>query len=172
MCVSVIFAVSLTGSDAKEFKEKIKELGNVYQYGIGIGSEKLHPEVSDKLPKLLSKPQVIFEVHDIPEQHCACDIDQDIRNGSRTGSKSKFFDFVTEIAGSENIKSLAVMFFEEELPNEVNIRKHGGSLEEFVKFLNKWNTWQVERYEPIRGAYEIADSSPLLYTFTGKSFQN
>lgn len=172
MCVSVVFAVNVTASDANAFEDKVRQLGNVYQYGVGIGYDKLHPEVKEKLPALLSEPQVIFEVHDMPEQHCACDIDQDIRNGSRTGAKSKFFDFVREIAESASVTALAVMFFEEELPDEFNIRRHFGNLEEFVLLLNRWNTWQVERFEPVRGAYEIADSAPLLYTFTFKPIPN
>ncbi len=172
MCVSIVFALNLTEYDGKVFIEKIKKLGNDYQYGVGIGSEKLHPEIADTVPIILSKPDVVFEVHDMAEQHCACDIDQDIRNGSRTGRKSKFFDFVREIAELDGVSSLSIMFFEEALPDEINIRKHCGSLEEFVELLNRWNTWQVERYEPIRGAYEIADSSPLLYTFTEKALLN
>ncbi|HWI54871.1 MAG TPA: hypothetical protein VNT57_04220 [Desulfobacteria bacterium] len=172
MCMSVVFAVDFKESDENAIKEKVMELGNVYQYGVSIGPENLHPEVKDILPALLSEPQMLFEVHDMPEQHCACDIDQDIRNGSKTGRKSKFFDFVREISESGSITSLAVMFFEEELPDEFNIRKYYGGLEEFVQLLNRWNTWQVERFEPIRGAYEIADSTPMLYTFTEKALPN
>lgn len=172
MCISIIFAANLAETETVAFTEKLEELGKVYNYGIGIGPEKLQPKVSDKLPALLCQPQVLFEVHDLAEQHCACDIDQDIRNGSGTGIRSKFFDFVSEIIQIEKLLSLSVIFFEEELPDATNIRRAMGGISEFVDMLNRWNTWQTERFEPIRQAYEIADSTPLYFTFSEKKFNN
>jgi len=170
MCVSIIFSVKLADGNTDEFEKRVAELGEVYQYGIGIGKEKLHPVVWEGIPEGVSDQQVMFEVHDIPEPHCACDIDDDIRISSKLGRKSKFFDFVREILEFEGIEFISVLFFQEKLPDKNNIREHLGSFNDFVELLNRWNTWQVEGFEPTRQAYYIADDTPLAFIFTGKRF--
>ncbi len=175
MCISIVFGVNLAQAEKsngqiQEFKNRVEELGRVYGYGIGLGREKLLPRAESEIVRVLAGPQVVFEVHDLPEPHCACDIDHDIRIASKLGEKNRFFDFVRETLEFGNIQSLSVLFFQEELPNENNIRKQMGTYEHFVELLNRWNTWQVEGFEPTRQAYYIADATPLLFTFTNKSF--
>lgn len=168
MCISIVLAVNLTKDGAGEFINRVEELGRLYEYGIGIGPEKLLPQARPEIRKALSEPQVVFEIHDLPEPHCACDIDHDIRIGSKLGRKSKFFDFIRETLEYKDIQSLSILFFQEELPGENNIRKQFGTYDDFVDLLNRWNTWQVEGFEPTRRAYFIADAAPLLFTFTDK----
>ena len=172
MCVSIVIAVNLTAEKIENFKNKIINLTAVYQYGIGIGCGNLHPECGPTINNLMSQPNVIFELHDLPEPHCACDIDDDIRLGSKNGYQSKFFDFVRETLECTEIASMSVLFFQEELPNENNVRKQLGNYEDFVSLINKWSTWQLGALEPTRKAYYIADASPLLYTFTWRNLAN
>ncbi len=170
MCISIVFAANLADGQVNQFTGRVKELGQVYGYGIGLGREKLLPEAEPAIIKALSDPAVVFELHDLPEPHCACDIDNDIRIGSKLGGRSKFFDFVRETLAREEVRSLSVLFFQDELPNDHNVRKQLGTYPDFVALLNRWNTWQVEGFEPVRRAYFIADATPLLFTFRDKSF--
>lgn len=166
MCLSIVMAANLAGAEAPRFKDRVIELGRVYEYGIGMYLQKLVPAAQEAIIDLLHEPGVIFEVHDLAEAHCACDVDQDIRNGSRLGKPSKFFDFVKEILEYKGLSTLSILFFQEQLPEPGNIRKQMGSYGEFVDLLNRWNTWQVEGFEPTRQAYFIADDSPLYFIFT------
>ena len=168
MCVSIVLAANLDSEQVKHFGTRVEDLGRLYGYGIGLGRENLLPGAKNQIAGILGTSDVVFEVHDLPEAHCACDIDDDIRISCKLGKKSKFFDFVSEILAYESIKSISVLFFQEELPGNANVRKQMGGYEQFVLFLNRWNTWQVEGFEPTRQAYFIADSSPLMFTFTEK----
>lgn len=168
MCVSIVFGANLADGRVSEFIQRIDELGRVYEYGIGIGQENLLPGAGEKITTALSEPHVVFEVHDLPEPHCACDIDDDIRICSKQGQKSKFFDFIRETLEYEDIQSLSILFFQEELPDEHEARKHLGTYDDFVELLNRWNTWQVEGFEHTRRAYYIADEKPLFFTFIDK----
>ena len=168
MCVSIVVAANIAGAEAPGFKDRIKELGWGYGYGIGMYLQKLVPAAQEAIIYLLNEPGVIFEVHDLAEIHCACDIEQDIRNGSKLGKPSKFFDFIKEILEYNGLSALSILFFQEQLPEPGNIRKQMGTYQEFVDLLNRWNTWQVEGFEPTREAYFIADDSPLFFIFTEK----
>lgn len=168
MCVSIVVAVKIGGIQAAQFTERVAELGRVYGYGIGMGSQNLLPEARESIISVLNEPEVIFEIHDLTELHCACDIDLDIRNMSKLDKPSKFFDFIKEIIEYRDVSTLSVLFFQEQLPESGNIRRQLGTYLEFVNLLNRWNTWQVEGFEPIRKAYFIADESPLIFTFTDK----
>ncbi len=168
MCISIVFAVNLTNGQSGEFADRVRELGRVYEYGIGFGKKSLLPGAEETIVRTLCYPETVFEVHDLPEPHCACDIDHDIRIGSKLGRRSKFFDFVRETLEYGHINSVSVLFFQEELANDSNVRKHLGSYEDFVRLLDRWHTWQVEGFEPTREAYFIAEETPLLYTFTDK----
>lgn len=170
MCISIVFAVDIDEAGKGQFVERIGELGRLYGYGIGIGSDSLVPEAQQSAIRVLNNPAVAFEVHDLAETHCACDLDQDIRNGSKLGVPSKFFDFVKEILEYRGLFALSVLFFQEEMPGAGNVRCQLGSYGEFVNLLNRWNTWQVEGFEPTRQAFFIADESPLLFTFTDKQY--
>lgn len=166
MCVSIVFAASLPGDRTEPFVQRVEELGRLYGYGIGMGPEKLVPGVQMDIIRVMYHPDVIFELHDLPEPHCACDIDQDIRIASKLEGKSRFFDFVRETMEFKNIQALSVLFFQEIMPNETTVRKQLGTYEDFVELLNRWHTWQIAGFEPTRQAYYIADESPLLFTFT------
>lgn len=166
MCISIIFAPVIKDEEKDRFRSRIEELGWVYGYGIGMNRENLLPAARDSVMKTLNNPALVFEVHDLAEVHCACDIDQDIRNGSKSAKPSKFFDFIKEILEHRGLAALSVLFFQEQLPEPNNIRRHSGTYREFVNLLNRWNTWQVEGFEPTRQAYFIADESPLLFVFT------
>lgn len=170
MCISIVFAAQVTNNDQDKFIQRVYELGCSYNYGIGMGEKNLPPAALPGISASLPGAGVIFEVHDRPEPHCACDIDHDIRLGSKLDRRSKFFDFVEEISAYQGLTSLAVMFFQEEKPSEANVRKHLGTYEEFVNLINRWHTWQVAAFEPVREAYYIADESPLLFVFTGPRF--
>lgn len=170
MCMSIVFGASLAEGCSGEFADRLAELGRVYEYGLGIGREELLPEAGFDIFSVLSEPDVVFEVHDLPEKHCACDIDDDIRIASKLGRKSKFFDLVREVLVNENVQALSVLFFQEILPSPDNVRKQLGSYEDFVTQLNRWNTWQVEGFEPTRQAYFISDGTPFLFTFTNENF--
>lgn len=166
MCVSMVFAVSVTKGRSEELKNRVLELGKTYSYGIGIGEENLNMSAREGILRAVPQEAVLFEVHDLPEPHCACDIEQDIRNNSKLGKLSKFFDFVREINEYYEIESISILFFQDELPCKENIRKQFGTLEDFVQLINRWNTWQVEGFEPTRQSYHIAEATPLLFTFT------
>lgn len=168
MCVAIVVAADIAAEEAARFEERIAELGRVYAYGIGMGSQNLLPAARDSVSSLLNKPGAIFEVHDLAEVHCACDIDQDIRNSSKLDKPSKFFDFIKEILEYSGLATLSILFFQEQLPEPGNVRRQIGTYREFLSLLNRWNTWQVEGFEPTRQAYFVADESPLLYTFTDK----
>ena len=168
MCICIVFALNADRQQADAIKERVKQLGELYGYGIAMGRDKLLPGAGEEVFRILSHPEIIFEVHDPAEPHCACDIDHDIRIASKLGEKSRFFDFVGETLDSTDVESVSVLFFQDELPNEDNLRKHSGTYEDFVLALNTWNTWQVAGFEPTREAHFIADESPLLFTFTGK----
>lgn len=172
MCVAIIFTANVKEDSIEEFSEKVRELGESYQLGICMGLSELHPDSGPVMANLFTEAQVIFQVHDLTERYCACDIDQDIRNGSRNGKTSKFFDFAKELKEISGVASISVLFYQDELPNKETIREKFGSFEEFVKLLNTWSTWQVEGFEPTRQAYFVADSTPLLYTFTDKRLPN
>lgn len=166
MCISIIFGVNLTEDNEESFEKQVMELGSEYQYGIGLGVNNILPDAVPAVKDVMANPFLILEVHDLPERHCACDIDQDIRNGNRNGVKSKFFDFVRELMEIDCVNALSVIFFQEERPTPDNVRKSFGTFEDFVRLLNRWNTWQVEGFEPTRQAYFVSDESPLLFTFT------
>lgn len=166
MCISIIFGVNLTNECRDGFIRRLAELGQCYEYGLGIGQGSLLPGSAGEVMEVLKRPMIVFEVHDLPEPHCACDIDHEIRIGAKTGQRSRFFDFIREILGHKEVKSLAILFFQDDLPGGGNIRRQCGTFEDFTDRLNTWHTWQVEGFEPNREAYYIADFSPLLYTFT------
>ncbi len=170
MCISIVFGINSANGECENIRARVEELGRVYEYGIGMGEANLFPAARAGIISIMSRPEVVFELHDLPELHCACDIDHDIRIAGKLGKKSKFFDFVREALEHRGVGSLSVLFFQDELPAGGNIRKHLGTYDEFVNMLNRWNTWQVEGFEPTRGEYFIADASPLLYTFTDKKF--
>ncbi|MHB9093076.1 MAG: hypothetical protein ACYC21_00270 [Eubacteriales bacterium] len=170
MCVSLVFAVNVAEDRMEGFKHRAAELGGLYGYGIGFGHENLLSGAKSAIIRVLGNPEVVFEVHDVPEPHCACDIDDDIRIASKTGTKSRFFDFVREIIEHEGLRALTVLFFQEELPGDTNVRKQMGTFEDFIRLLNRWNTWQVEGFEPTRRSFYIADDTPLLFTFTDRKF--
>ncbi len=168
MCISIVFALNADKEHAENIRDRVFRLGASYGYGIGLGRDKLLPGAGEEVFRILSEPLVIFEVHDLAEPHCACDIDHDIRISSKLGEQSRFFDFVRETLDSGELKSVSVLFFQDELPTVDNVRKQFGTYEDFVAQINKWNTWQVAEFEPNREAFFIADESPLLFTFTGK----
>jgi len=168
MCISIVFALNADRQQADAIKERVKQLGESYGYGIALGRDELLPGAGEEIFRILSQPEIIFEVHDLAEPHCACDIDHDIRISAKLDKKSRFFDFVGETIDNRDVDSVSVLFFQEELPNEDNVRKHSGTYEDFVIALNTWNTWQVAGFEPTREAHFITDESPLLFTFTGK----
>jgi hypothetical protein len=170
MCVSIVIGINLADENLENITTRVEELGKSYGYGVGIGYCRLQKDAQDGVIRVMADPQFVFEVHDLPEPHCACDIEQDIRNQNKLGQKSKFFDFVREILEYETLQSTSVLFFQDELPNENNIREQLGSYEDFVQAINRWNTWQVEGFEPTRKAYFIAESTPLFYVFTTKRF--
>lgn len=170
MCVSIVFSLNMADEKLTAFIDRVGELGRVYEYGIGMGRESLFPGAAEAVTRIFADPDVIFEVHDLSEPHCACDIDDDIRNASKMDKKSKFFDFVGEVLGNEGAKSVSVLFFEEKLPDASNTRRQMGNYDDFEELLNRWNTWKVEGFEPTRRAYFIADDTPLLFTFTGSKF--
>lgn len=165
MCTSIIFAVKLRGESTAEFTKRVEELGREYEYGIGMGPAGLLPGARGEILAVLEPCQVIFEVHDLQEEHCACDIDEDIRVASKLGGQSEFFDFCREILVFPGLSDLSLLIFQDFLPTETNLRQQQGSYAEFVALVNKWHTWQVEGFEPNRGAYLIVDESPLLYKF-------
>ncbi|PKM80280.1 MAG: hypothetical protein CVU89_14395 [Firmicutes bacterium HGW-Firmicutes-14] len=168
MCISIVFAANIPDTEAGNFKKRIEKLGNLYQYGIGMGEEMLLPGAGPEVKRVLSAPDIIFEVHDLPEPHCACDIDHDIRTGSKLGKMSRFFDFIREVLEYKGLKRLSLLFFQDEFPGADHIREEFGTFDDLADLLNRWNTWQVAGYEPTRRAYYIADESPLLFTVTGK----
>lgn len=170
MCVSIVFGVNLANGKINKFTENVYKLGRAYDYGIGMGRESLLPGAEEAVVNALAGPDVVFEVHDPPEPHCACDIDNDIRTASKLGRRSRFFDFVREVIGLAGVRSVTILFFQEELPDMDNLREQYGSYADFVEVLNRWNTWQVEGFEPTRRAYYIADAAPLLFTFTDRKF--
>ncbi|WP_418792166.1 hypothetical protein [Phosphitispora sp. TUW77] len=172
MCVSIIFAIDADTDSDKDsstvMKERLTLLGESYRYGIGVGRDKLPPGAGEDVLRIFSESEIVFEVHDLAEPHCACDIDHDIRIGSKTGTKSVFFDFVEEVLNIDGLYTMSILFFQEELPTQDNIRKQSGTYEDFVAVLNNWHTWQVPGFEPTREAHFIADESPMLFTFTDK----
>jgi len=170
MCVSIVFGLNMASTKLTDVTDRVGELGRVYEYGIRIGRKGLFPDDIEAVTRLFADPDVIFEVHDLPEPHCACDIDDDIRSASKMDKKSKFFDFVGEVLGCEGMKSISVLFFEERLPDDSNTRRQMGNYDDFEELINRWNTWKVEGFEPTRRAYFIADDTPLLFTFTGNKF--
>lgn len=172
MCVGIIFNAHVEENSIQSFSDKVRALCDSYQYGICMGAANLHPDASPVVTDLFPGKQVSFQIHDIPELYCACDIDQDIRNGSRNGKPSKFFDFVKELKDSPGVTSFSILFYQDDAPKKETIREKYGSFEEFVNLLNTWNTWQVEGFEPTRQAYFVADASPLLYTFNDKRLPN
>lgn len=89
MCVSIVVAASLEKAEPNSFEEKILELGRFYGYGIGMGQHNLLPAARESVVRLLNDPELIFEVHDLAESHCACDIDQDIRNRCKEDRSQK-----------------------------------------------------------------------------------
>ena len=168
MCISIVFAVNLADGKEDDFKGRIYDLGLLYEYGISMGQDSLLAEAEDQIMSVLSDPDIVFEVHDLPEPHCACDIDDDIRLGSKLGKRSRFFDFVRETLEFDGVKSLSVLFFQEEPPDGKNLRTQLGVYEDFVDLLNRWNTWQEAGFEPTRRSHHIAEATPFLYTFTDK----
>lgn len=170
MCLSIILAAGVDHAEAAWFVDRVEKLGRVYGYGIGMNQESILPAARESVIKALNNPAVVVEVHDLAEKHCACDIEQDIRNGSKLSKPSKFFDFVSELLEYRGLSALSVLFFQEQLPRPDNIRRHFGTYPEFVDLLNRWHTWQVEGFEPTRQAYFIADESPLLFVFTFEGF--
>lgn len=165
MCTSIIFAGRLKEGAAGDFLDKVDELGRKYNYGIAKGIEALLPAAQGGITGVMRSLPAIFEVHDMQEVHCACDIDEDIRTAAKLGRQSRFFDFCREILACPGLEALSVLFFQEILPSDDNVRRQQGPWAEFVTLLNRWHTWQVEGFEPNRGAYLIADESPLLYSF-------
>jgi len=170
MCVSIVFGLNMADTKLTAFIDRVRELGGVYEYGIGLGRESLLPDAAEAVSRLFADPDAIFEVHDLSEPHCACDIDDDIRNANKMDKKSKFFDFVGEVMGYEGAKSVSVLFFEEISPDTSSARRQMGNYDDFEELINRWNTWKVEGFEPTRRAYFIADDTPLLFTFTGNKF--
>ncbi|MBU7007179.1 hypothetical protein [Phosphitispora fastidiosa] len=168
MCISVVIALNADKQQADAIRERVRQLGESYGYGIAMGKDKLLPGAGEEVFRVLSHPEIIFEVHDPAEPHCACDIDHDIRIASKLGERNRFFDFVGETLDGSDVKSVSVLFFQDELPNGDNVRKLSGTYEDFVITLNTWHTWQVAGFEPTREAHFIADESPLLFTFTDK----
>jgi len=131
MCLSIVVGAGVAGINAARFKERVAELGRVYEYGVGMSQQSIFPAARESVISMLNETEVFFEVHDLAEAHCACDIDQDIRNGSRLDKPSKFFDFFKEIFDYRGLSALSVLFFQEQLPEPGNIRKEMGTYREF-----------------------------------------
>lgn len=170
MCVSIVFGIKVDDHNICSMERKIKKLGAKYEYGIEHGIEKLEEESQEQIARLFNNYNVIFEVHDLSEPHCACDIEEDIRNGAKLGQPSKYFDFVKETIEAEKVLMMAVLFYQDVKPDVNNVRHNIGNYNEFVKLINTWHTWQVEGFEPNRQAYEIADDSPLIFTFKTREY--
>lgn len=166
MCLSIIFGIRTGDGNSEKQKRKVAELADKYAYGLLAGVDKLKPADRDSVANIMKDSSMVFQIHDLPELYCACDIDYDIRNGSKLGTPSKFFDFVREVMETGDIQKIAVLFFEEIKPDDNNVRHHAGDFQDFMGLLNRWHTWQVEGFEPTREAYFIAEETPMLFTFT------
>ncbi|ADG81907.1 hypothetical protein [Thermincola potens] len=165
MCISIVFCVKPEpAANAAEVENSIKRMALNYGYGCGVGLpalvEKVALLVKDRFPDYR-----FFEIHDLQEPHCACDIDHDIRIKSKLGERSTFFNLVHDILNFDKVEEFSILFTENEVEEGLTIREDSGGLGAFCERLNNWYTWQVEGFDPIRQAYYIADSSPYLYTF-------
>lgn len=166
MCISMVFCIKASqGIDYLGLEKDIVERIFKYGYGSGKGLTSLKDEVAGLLRENLPD-FTFFEVHDLGEPHCACDIDQDIRNKSKIGEESNFFKLVKELLNDERVKHFSVLFADNDYIEGHSIRRETGDFQAFFERLNKWHTWQVEGYEPNRNAYYIADYSPMLYSLT------
>ncbi len=162
MCISIVLCIKPdVGHDISA--PQVAQIIEGFGYDCSIGSDKLLEEVAELLEQYMPDTMMI-EVHDAEEVHCACDIDQDIRNGSKLEAPSKFFEMLGKVMELQSVQEISVFFAYNDFGEDEEVRCEAGSFGKFCDRLNQWFTWQVPGYEPTRNSFFIAESTPFLFT--------